>query len=466
MGLPQIPSSETAGNVSTLTAVLHSSPQFCNASLSAMNSVQSGSTSGLAVYPLRSSFGDFSKKASLETSTVSDNIFNYTGAMEVTSNVHCLNIGSTDKSCGFASKNGRNIHIPASRVVGFGSGRTSSLSDGLVSVSATNLHTSASSDVSTNDTEPVNSLARKRLLSPLSSMLSPVRFNGDPLDIGCKNIDTCSNFRNDSGRNFAQDYKKPNIGSKNSCTMSSWSFTSCLEPKNLPNSAEPIFLTDGPLLENGGIVFHSSRSSTAEIDHFRESSQLRFQSGAISISPNNVNSPHSFSPLGPKFSERLKTARGRGHGVKDINNCDITLRSIEQSLDKSNSCLTLNYIKDESGVASKCFEDVGFLCKDFGPSSLDDTADIGWPLSQELSPMSHSLRFSRSLSGLPVRRSLVGSFEESLLSGRFLSGNLSKVCIVLLSEGDVVHDSECKTEKYERFWTSELIAAILIFVEN
>jgi hypothetical protein len=35
---------------------------------------------------------------------------------------------------------------------------------------------------------------------------------------------------------------------------------------------------------------------------------VRPQSGTISISP--VNSPLSLSPLGPRFSERMKTAAG------------------------------------------------------------------------------------------------------------------------------------------------------------
>ncbi|KAF7819369.1 Protein FAM214B isoform B [Senna tora] len=389
MGLPQIPLSGTAEEVSSVAAVLRSSPQFSDASPSDMNNVHSGSTSGLAAYPRGHSFIDFSKKASLETSNASDNMCYYRGAIEVTSNVHSLKIGSSDRSGFYASSNGRGIPIPASRIVGFESGPTSSLTDGLMGVPAANLHSSAVTDVTANDTEPANSLVRKRLLSPLSSLLSPSHFKGDPLDIGCRNTETGSLVKSD---NFKTSVAQDNKGKY---------WNELLSP--------------------------SICSSTAAIDHFGESNQVKLQRGVISTSPRKVNSPPlSFSPLGPKFSERIKTAGGCRNTIKETKNCDRTLKNIEQSLDKSNSCLVLNHKEDELGYASKSFEDVDIFSKDFGPSSLDDTADTRWPLSQELVPTPRSMRFTRSLSGLPVRRSLVGSFEESLLSGRFLSGNLSK----------------------------------------
>ncbi|XP_061352393.1 uncharacterized protein LOC133297298 [Gastrolobium bilobum] len=424
MGLPHIPPSETAEKVA-LVGVVNSSRQFSEASPSAISSMNSVSTSGLAACTLGSSFDDFPKNASLEISNVCDNTF-YRGAMEVTSNVHSLKIGSTDRGALFASKSGRSVHVPVSRVVGFESGRTSSLTDGLTEVPAANLHSSAFTNVLANDTESASSLVRKRLLSPLSSMLSPSHFKGDPLDIGCRNIETGSLVKNDNVRKvIAQDNKKANIGSKSSYTMPSWSLSSCFEQKNTPHSTESIFLIDGPLQENKGILSQGS-SPSAGIDHFRESSQGRPQSGTICVSPKIMSSPLSMSPLGPKFSERIKTTGGCRSVVEEINNSNITLRSIEQSLDNSNSCLMLNHKDDDSGIARKSLEDIEFLCKEFCPSSLDDIVDMSWQLSQESAPISHSMRFTRSLSGLSVRRSLVGSFEESLLSGRFLSGTHSK----------------------------------------
>nr|KYP55881.1 Uncharacterized protein KIAA1539 isogeny family [Cajanus cajan] len=321
MGLPQIPPSETAEKVALVGAALNTTAQFSDASPSAISSMNNVSTGGLSVCTLGSSFDDFPKNASLEISNVSDNTF-YRGAMEVASNVHSLKIGSTDRSTPFASKSGRNVHIPASRVVGFESGRTNTSTDGLPDVPATSFHSSAFTNFTANDTESASSLVRKRLLSPLSSMLSPSHFRG--------------------------------------------------------------------LLSRGS-------SPTGGIDHFSE-----------------------LSPVRPQ------TTGGCRNDVEEIKNCNVTSRSIEQSLDNSNSCLMLNHKDDDSGVSCKSFDDVEFLCKDFCPSSLDDISDMSWPLSQDSAPTSHSMRFTRSLSGLSVRRSLVGSFEESLLSGRFLSGNNSK----------------------------------------
>ncbi|XP_019443953.1 PREDICTED: uncharacterized protein LOC109348147 [Lupinus angustifolius] len=436
MGLPQIPQSQTAENVAPVGAVLDCSQQFSDASPScvdsSMNSVSSG---GLAAYTLRSSldddfskkapsFGDFAKNSSFEISNVLDNMI-YTGALEVTSNVHSLKIDSIDRSSLFASKNGQSIYVPASRVVGFESCRRSSFTDGSAKVSDANLHSSTFTNVSANDTEAASSLVRKRLLSPLSSMLSPSHFKSDPEDNGSKYNETSSLVKNDNVRNYiAQDNKKANIGSKSSHTMPTWYLKSCLEQKNMPHTTESFLLFDGTSQENRGPLYLGS-SPTDGNDHFGQSSQFRSQSGLLSISPKNLSSPLSLSPLGPKFSERIKTIRGCRSVVEEMKNCNITLRSIEQSLDNSNSRHMLNHKDNNLGIASKSFEHVELLWEDFCPS-LDDITEMNWPLSQEPVSTSHSTRFTRSLSGLSVRRSLVGSFEESLLSGRFLSRNCSK----------------------------------------
>lgn len=425
MGLPHIPFSAAAEEIAPAAAVLHSSPKFSDASSSVIDNVHSGSTSGLAAYPRGAPFIDFPKKASLEISNTSDNMCYYRGAIEVTSNVHSLKIGSSDGSCLYASKNGRGIHTPASRIVGFESG-TSSSTDGLTGASESNLHSPAVTNVTANNIESASSLVRKRLLSPLSSMLSPSHFKGDPLDIGCRNIERGSLFKSDNLKiSAAQDNKKANIGGNNSSNMPSWSLSSCLEQKKLPLITDSFVISDGPLLENRELLSHNSFPSTHAADHIRESMQVKFPSDMMPAFPVVNSPPLSFSPLGPKFSERLNALEGCRDTIIERKNCSITLNSIENSLDEPNLCLN----KDKLNIASKSFEDAGILLKDFCPSSLDDNANTSWQISQELVSTSHSVRFSRSLSGLPIRRSLVGSFEESLLSGRLLSGNLSKVCI-------------------------------------
>ena len=454
MGLPQIPSSEADENVEHLGVISSGSPQFSDANPSSISSMNSVNTHGCVACTLGSSFEDFPKNASLEMSNGSDKTF-YGGAMEVTSNVHSLKINSTDRSNLSASKTERRVLTPASRVVGFESGRTSSLTDGIAEVPVANLHSSFGS-ISANDTESATSLVRKRLLSPLSSMLSPSHFKGDSLDIGCRNNEAFSLVKNDNVRkSTAQDNKKANIGCKSSYTMPSWSLSNCFEQKNMAQSRESIFQTDGPLLENRGFISQGS-SPTLRIEHLRESRVVvRPQSGAISVSPvssplriehlressvvvrpqsgvisvSPLSSPLSLSPLGPRFPERMKMAAGCRSVTEEIKNCNITLSSIEESLENSNSCDLLGHKDDDLKFSRKSFEDVEFSFKDFCPSSLDDISYMNCPRSLESTPISNSARFTRSLSGLSVRRSLVGSFEESLLSGRFVSGNHTKVCI-------------------------------------
>lgn len=429
MGLPQVTSSETVEEVeaASLSTFLQSSPQFANVSTCDVDGMHSESMSPLAGNPLCSSIGDFQRKTCLERSKVHDDSFKFRGAMEVTSNVHGLKIGSVDKG---TPKSGRNVQNPVSRIVGFKSVGTSSPTDGFKGVSSGHVQSLSGINSTVNETESSGSLVRKRLLSPLSSMLSPAQFSGDPLDIGRRSVrEDSTSLTNNLSISVAKDNKKANVGSNCHFTLPAWSSSSCLEEKNIPYDSvrtESLLFVDGPLLDNSCL-------SSPELDHFRESSKVRSQSGAISISPKKtISPPHSLSPLGPKFSERMKTAGGCRTTKNKMVGCPLTLKDTKRSLERSDRSIVFAPEEEDHMIASKSFEDVDILHKEFGPSSLESNTDISWPFSQESAPSSKCVRFIKNLSGLPVRRSLVGSFEESLFSGRFLSGKLCQVSVEVL----------------------------------
>lgn len=140
-------------------------------------------------------------------------------------------------------------------------------------------------------------------------------------------------------------------------------------------TASPIscFFTDGPLLENNEQFTHYLRSSL------------------ISVSPNTVQSPtHPMSPLGPKCPDKLRTDRIYKNVFKEI----------------------------ESDLS---------LLKKFDDSKiLQDESDLFTPLYSDSAPTPRCIKFAKKMGIVPVRRSLVGSFEESLLSGCFSYGNVSQ----------------------------------------
>lgn len=434
MGLPQVSSSGASDEAaaSALGTFLQSPAQFTTVSSCDLDDTHSGSGSRLGRNPVCSSFEDFNRKSSLNHSKCPDNSSGFGGDIEVNANVHGLRIGSVDNCDQLTPRNGWNVHTPASRIVGFESSRTSSSSDGFHGSSAGHLHSSTAVTVTANEPTSSGSLVKKRLLSPLNTMLFPDKFEGHPLDIGCSNVQTHSSAATDKFNAYtAQDHKKANVGSKDHFSMPTWSLSSCLEQKVMRDdnsSLESNFFTDGPLLENKEQLSSDSYLNFPTFDEFRGARNVIPHSRAISISPRKVISPPlSMSPLGPNFSGRLKTSVG--------------CRNIKKELEDSNSRLSngletneilepgVIFVPEEEDfrIASKSFEDFDIFSKQFRPSSLENGTDISWSSSQGSAPTSQCMRFLRSLSGLPVRRSLVGSFEESLLSGRFLSGKLNQV---------------------------------------
>ncbi|XVF57719.1 hypothetical protein PTKIN_Ptkin07bG0005200 [Pterospermum kingtungense] len=431
MGLPQVSSDDSAeeGEATSMGvgAFLQSPPRLAGVNTCDLDGMQGGRLSQTTGDSLCYSLGDFQRKTSLELSKVSYDSFKYGVKMNASSNVHGLKVGSANVIGSFATpRSGQKVQNPVSRIVGFESHGTSKVVEG---VSSDHVH-SSSVGVRANETESSGLLVRKRLLSPLNAVSSD-EFKGDPLDISYGGTKVNSSSLDDKHRVFvSQDNKKANIGSKMNFTAPSWSLSSCLEHGNIPYDkagAASVFSTDGPLLENKDPHLSHNFSYSSGLDQFRELSKLRSQSGVISICPEMATSPPvSLSPLGPKSSERMAAAGGCRILKKDMDNCCSTLNNIEQSAERFDSGILYAPEEEEFEISTRTFEDIGFLQNEFHPSSVESAAGLSWPLYQEPAPTSPCMRFIKGLSGLSVRRSLVGSFEESLLSGRFSSGKLSQ----------------------------------------
>ncbi|KAL3617594.1 hypothetical protein CASFOL_037915 [Castilleja foliolosa] len=231
-------------------------------------------------------------------------------------NMHKLRIGSMDKNYFLAHNTSKEIHTPASRIVGF------EPNSGLNKQSLENENSGPS--------------ARKRLLSPLNgNTLLHGEFRGEGLEIG-ENPFLASNLNLRSVN--LNENKKAHIGTEN--------------------------VTDGP--------------------SFDEAS-----------SP-----PLYLSPLGPRsFRER---------------EFDITFKDVEKSLEGA-----------ISGFHSPCIDE-NDIFQSKRPE-FDESFDHFTPESLiSVNGHTQTAKLGKSLSGLSVRRSLVGSFEESLLSGRLASGIVSQ----------------------------------------
>lgn len=426
MGLPQLPASGISEEVqsASLGSFLQSLPRSSGMSTCDMDGMHGGSASRMGGNSLSSSLGDYQARTPVELSKFPDDDSFRFRRMEFTNNVHGLTIGSLSKAGQITPRNGRNIQSPASRIVGFESSRTSSLNDGSNSVSSDHIHSSSAVNVTANEVASSGPLVKKRTLSPFMSPLAD-QFNGNHLDIGCRNYRSNTPSVSDSC-STSHDHKKANVGIENHFTMPARS-----EQKIIPcdNGSMESFFTDGPLPEKNHPPPHIISSASPRLD------AREFKSGPISISPKEVISLQlSLSPLGPKFSERVKPVGRRSNSTnEELEDSHSTLKNLKEASKKSKSGNLSPTKGEEFQITSKSFEEVDIFHKEFQPSSLETGSALSYSLFQGSAPTSQCMRFIRSLSGLSVRRSLVGSFEESLLSGRFLSGKPSQVSVCIFA---------------------------------
>lgn len=401
MGLPQVSSGSIAEEVAaSLSTFVQTPPQIVGVSSCDLRGMHGGNLGNRMQMDLPcSSLGDS------QTKTVVEN-----------------------KHGWLTYKSGHNIQAPVPRIVGFESRGLNSPAN------VFNGNQSVSTVVSINGdaVESNGSLVRKRLLSPLNGMLLPDQFNGDCVDIGdgiCK-----SGFwgaKDNYKFSVSQEHKKAHIGNSDYFNSPNWSLNSLPEWKNSQDEncgANSIFFTDGPVLEAKELKPHNQFMSLPGANYCGETTKIKSHTRAIAIPVKKVVSPPlSLSPLGPKLPERIKSAGVCSNINKQLDDECLTFKDIEQSLDGTVSSI-LSSRKDEAFTMLKeSLHDFDNLHTKFDVFSPDITSGIGHSWGEDSNLTSQYPKSSRTLGGLPVRRSLVGSFEESLLSGRLSSGKVSQV---------------------------------------
>ncbi|KAJ6374571.1 hypothetical protein OIU78_030137 [Salix suchowensis] len=240
---------------------------------------------------------------------------------------------------------------------------------------------------------------KKRLLSPLSGMLHPDKFNGAALDIGDGVFKSNLWGGKDNYKvSMSQEHKKAHIGNPSYSKRSNWS-ASCLPGwENSPVDScrgDSVFFSDGP---------------------------AKHQTSAMAIPLMKAAPPSlSLSPLGPKLSEGIKSPGLCGHITRRLDDGYLTFTDMERSLDATVSGILSSRKDGVPKMRDESLDDFDNLC--FTP---EITSGIGQPWCEDSNLSSLNVKLCRSFSGVPVRRSLVGSFEESLLSGRLSSGKASQ----------------------------------------
>ncbi|KAL6661884.1 hypothetical protein ACP70R_001268 [Stipagrostis hirtigluma subsp. patula] len=388
MGLPQVSSVKDDAPTASCTSV-SSPPHFGGVGACDLDGLSVGSSSSRTLsYPL---IGDFNRKTALDAPNESDGYSRGSHVFDEPANLRGLKIDSRDANSRCYPKPVPAVHMPTRRVVGFESdcirfgASDKTEADKVYSSSAvSNCHLPF-------DHHEVQ--ARKRLLSPLKNVLHK-QFHGDTLNLSSG--DATFRHSDSPGKLYSsgfQDSKKANTGCINSFDETQASPTSRCSDWNpewdVSRSNSNLF-TDGPLL--------GSKDTLSYYDHLSASSKL-------------AHSPLSLSPLSPKYMNKIKVTGSQRCITRDLENDFLDLKGTAGSngIRMQDVSEETNLLHDELDVMTPKWSS----CRRYQ----------NWGL--ESAPTSPRVGYVRS-SSLLVRRSLVGSFEESLLSGRYSYGKDSQ----------------------------------------
>ncbi|WOK96639.1 hypothetical protein Cni_G05346 [Canna indica] len=417
MGLPQVLSEEADEGTRSPSTFVATPLQFRSITSCNLDGLHAGSTncSSVGECPC-SALVEFQRKSTLENPNETDWLFGYRNSSSEAADLQGLKIESHDTNERSLSKFRQGVQKPAVRVIGFQSQQLGCSANGLEDALPNQNHSCISLEKFNFPIDSHGSQPLKRLLSPLNSTLRK-QFHGDLIDIASVDIQTCGLNRKYSLLS-SQDLKKVNVGvaEKNP----DWLLSGC---SNLQNSLDTTSIlnsdvfTDGPLIGKKEYCYFFSKEPSPK----NQRSKLKIFTGAIAISPEKVHStPFSLSPLGPRCCERVKIPGVQRDIMKDIESDFSDLKSIDRSIGSNKT--EMIFAPEEYDLSlPNTFEEMHDELDTFSPVSRGYKS---WNAGPEPIPATLCMNHVRGSSMLSARRSLVGSFEESLLSGRFLSGKL------------------------------------------
>ncbi|XP_042060440.1 uncharacterized protein LOC121804821 [Salvia splendens] len=330
-------------------------------------------------------------------------------------NLQKLRIESIDKTIFLPRRGEKNIQTPASRIVGFEP-------NGLMNCTNKDEDKHPHS-ITCNANENSSSMIRKRLLSPLNGMALPDEFGGERLEIGNTAYLKDFHVRGGSHGITLKENKKAHIGNLDQGSPPSWSIPIFSRSSSLSEEDCDVncrIITDGPLLENHGCMYQNLISSYNSITSYTGKIEAPSKDRAVSISRDAlVSTPLSLSPLGPRFCGRIRNSQGSRDPKREFDESCITFKDVEQSLEGTIPSF-VSFHRDENVImSSRGLEDDEDFLLNFDHLTPESLIFIH---GHNRRSTTQNAKIGRSLSGLSVRRSLVGSFEESLLSGRLASG--------------------------------------------
>ncbi|XP_011042939.1 PREDICTED: uncharacterized protein LOC105138533 isoform X2 [Populus euphratica] len=395
MGLPQFSSSSIAEEVATsLSTIVQTSPRIVGVSSCGLSGMHGGNLGHRRQIEMPcTSFTDLQKKTNVE---------NKDGLLRC--------------------KSGQHVQTPVPRIIGFESKGLNSP----VGVFNGNQTASSLVTIRSNAFESSGS-DKKRLLSPLSGRLHPDQFNGASLDIGdgiCKN--NLWGGKDNYKVSMSQEHKKAHIGNS---SYSNWSASCLPERKNSPDDTyreNYLFFFDGPVIETElkppDQFFHP-----LGLNYFEETMKVKHQISAIALPLIKAAPPPlSLSPLGPKLSEGIKSPGAGSNITRELDDDYLAFTDIEQSLNGTVSGILSSRQDGGFKMLDESLDNFDNLRTKFDVFTPEITSGIRQPWCEDSNLGSLNVRSCRSFTGMPVRRSLVGSFEESLLSGRLSSGKVSQ----------------------------------------